>query len=131
PTNDVYVIVYPQGQDVMSAPFCALNLTESTQGPPTPVDISAGAGDGAVTINWAQAQTGTAGNATVSFQVLCADKDGNPVPGKLSSQQAYSVCLHGNISRRNNIFFGGTGTGTGDGGTSSSFDFATSTTGMS
>jgi hypothetical protein len=128
PTNDVYVVVYPQGQDVTMAAACKLNLTESMQTPPAPINISVGGGDSAVTLSWQQ-QIGTSGNALWSFQVLCADADGNPIPGKKPDAQAYSVCLGqtdadagtvtgGVISRRNTIFQGsGITTGTDDGGT--------------
>jgi hypothetical protein len=124
-TNDVFIVVTPQGTDPSMAGICKMNLNESVQGP-SPVDsISAGSGDSAITLSWTPAVAGSAGNPVDSFQILCANADGSPVAGKMSSTLAYSICVGGaggNIFRRNTILGGSVPGGTDDAGTGSTVD---------
>lgn len=95
-SNSIYVFIYTNA----SMPFasCTLSgITEQNQGP-TPVSgISAGPGDGAVTLRWT-APTQTSLSPT-SYQVLCADDCGNPIKSSPNTPQ-YSTCVNGVLKRR-------------------------------
>ena len=125
--NSVYFLASQTG-DLSNPQICTFTLQENTQSPSQPTGVTAASGDSAVTLSWTLPQ-GTGEQVPVSYQVLCADQDGNPVASAHSNTQAYSVCLNGtSLRRRNTIPSAGattTGGGTDDGGTTSVFDLST------
>jgi hypothetical protein len=113
-SNNIYLLFATTG-DFTMAQSCSLNLAENTQ-TPIAVTPSVSSGDSAVTLEWSAPQ-GVGEQVPFEYQVLCADANGNVIPGKHSGTQAYSVCIDGVIRRRNNIpQSSSTGTGTDDGG---------------
>jgi hypothetical protein len=121
-SNDFFLLFAPTG-DFSQAMSCTLNLQENTQTPNAPTGLTASPGDGAVTLTWS-APIGVGEQIPNSYQVLCADANGNPIPGKSNPTQAYSVCINGQIFRRNNFSTAGT-VGTVDGGTTTTTDAGT------
>jgi hypothetical protein len=96
--NAVWIIVTLA--DNNNPAYCTLALTETNVGPPPAQSVSASSGDSAVTVNWAPPSGAT---SIDSFQVLCADANGNPIPGQRdanTNQQAYSSCVDGVLTRR-------------------------------
>jgi hypothetical protein len=109
-SNSVFVFLFSAPNDNPSAmdyARCTLSLSEANQGPSAPFNASAGSGDGAVTLNWSNPVT----LAPTFYQILCADQNGMPVPGK-GGDQIYSTCLDTGIKRRDLPTGGSTGTGT-------------------
>lgn|GEM_PF-2488200 len=95
----IFVILVPSG----AAPqtdytLCSLNLTVVSQGASmvSPVTQS---GDGAITLSWPPI---TSGVLPTSFQILCADANGDPVPSLQAKgyKQYYSTCIDGTLVRR-------------------------------
>jgi hypothetical protein len=113
--NTIYLLLI-SGDPQNPAATCTLSTTQVNQGPDAPGDVTGASGDGAVTVTWGAPPFG--GVAPFSYQVLCADENGNPAVSD-SFDQAYTVCVDGQISRRK-IPTGSSlgGTGTFDGGTS-------------
>jgi hypothetical protein len=113
--NAVYIILW-QSDPRMPVGTCTLPLNEVNELPAAPVSPTAQGGDGAVTVSWTPPPTGS--NMVASYQILCADADGNPLPGKLRDP-AYSSCdpTTGIVRRRAVLFTANTGiTTTTDGG---------------
>jgi hypothetical protein len=98
--NNVYLLFMPDG-DLANPEVCRYELQESGL-VTTPAAPTATAADGAVTLTWS-VPVGEGEQVPSSYQVLCADADGNPVPGKSIASQAYSVCNSGVLSRRNTL----------------------------
>ncbi|HEX2569456.1 MAG TPA: CFI-box-CTERM domain-containing protein [Polyangia bacterium] len=138
-TNSIWFIFTTSGSS--SDNYCMLQLPSRTQLPDVPAyattDPALG-GDGAVTIRW-QNPTATS-TQPQRYQVLCATADGQPVPGKSSSRQYYSVCTSEGLRRQyidnatttypaptGSVVDGGTGSdaGAADGGTDGGTDGAT------
>jgi hypothetical protein len=119
--SSVWVLLVPSGTTNDDGALCSLQFAATNIGPPG-VSPSALPGDSAVTVNWTQPPTSN--GQTNSFQILCADNQGQPIPGLLSATQAYSICVDGTIKRRNNFQSGSVGT-TDDGGVSSAVDLGT------
>lgn len=96
----------------------SITLPVNAVPPSAPTIDSAASGDGAVTINW----TVAIANQPAWYQILCADMNGNPVPGLFSDKLGspligYSACVNGTYQQRTNLQTGGgTGTGTDDAG---------------
>jgi hypothetical protein len=117
-SNNFYLLFAPGGDfsdtNIIS---CKLPLQENTQQPNQPTGLSLSAGDSAVSISWSQPQ-GSGETVPVSYQVLCATADGQPIPGVTHTTQAYSVCdtANGVILRRNNYVTSGSTITTDDGG---------------
>jgi len=118
--NNFYMLFAPPGVDITTMPqVCSITLGENLQTPLPVTGVNVSAGDSAVTLSWT-APTGVGEQVPFEYQILCADADGNPVPGKDTTVRAYSVCLDpatNNISRRTNyVTASGSGTATDDGG---------------
>jgi hypothetical protein len=105
-SNQIFIFLF---QDAAN-PFgvCTLPLTEQIQGPAAPQNPSASSGDSAVTLSWNPPSVST-GNPPSFYQILCADANGNPVPGATSgTTQQFSTCLPGNVIDRKALPTGGT-----------------------
>jgi len=98
-SRGIYVILVPSG----AAPqtdytLCSLNLTVVNQGAAA-ANPSTGSGDGAVTVSWPPIPSGSV--QPTSFQILCADENGDPIPAlQKGYKQYYSTCIDGNLIRR-------------------------------
>ena len=82
--------------------FCAVPIQVGAVPPTAAQEVSAVSGDGGVTLNWQSPPVGSA-LIPVSYQVLCADENGEPLPGEGAvslgepindrHQLGYSTCI--------------------------------------
>lgn len=116
--NNFYMLFAPPGTDITTMPqVCSITLGENTQTPNPITNITVSAGDSAVSLGWT-APTGVGEQVPFEYQILCADANGNPIPGKDTSVRGYSVCVNGTIQRRTNyVTSSASGTTVTDGGT--------------
>jgi hypothetical protein len=100
-SNQIYLFLFQDAANPYAQ--CTLPLTEQTQGPAAPQDPSASSGDNAVTLSWQPPNT-SAGIVPSYYQILCADANGNPVPGLSRGRtQQYSTCLPGGVIARKSL----------------------------
>jgi hypothetical protein len=96
--GDLALIAFTDPQQPFAQ--CTLPLVSRSEiaPPDAPAASATRAADGSVTVAWTPP---TAPGAVVSYQILCADADGNPVASSPASDAAYSVCLpNGAFERR-------------------------------
>lgn len=67
--------------DPANPDYCAVQLTAKTSLPSPPLNLVASPGDGALRLSWDAPPAGTA-DPPLYYQVLCADAEGNPIPGQ-------------------------------------------------
>jgi hypothetical protein len=111
--NGVWVLLFTTDDSTPNG-TCTLTPTASGVLPQKPTNVTAGGGEKAVTLNW-DTPSSTLNKASF-FQILCADDQGQVVPGLRNDnqEQAYTTCVDGNIRRRQ--FPATTGGGGTDGG---------------
>jgi len=97
--NGVFLIFAPD-DDLSHAQSCQLDLEESTQPPTAPVATVTEVQPGEITLGWDH-PLGAAG-APVSYQVLCADANGFPLPN-VPYSQTYSWCQNGMLERAHTV----------------------------
>ena len=109
--NGIYFIFYKNVQ--MPDAVCSIVLTSQVTPPPAPTGVQPSSGDGAVSLSWTSDLTGIA----QKYQLLCADSQGNPVPGKSGHDAAYTTCTKKYGTERRTLATGGNvSVGTDDGG---------------
>jgi hypothetical protein len=94
PTSNNHLFILLGNTGVDTTTLCDLPLNEVTiaGGPTAASNVGAGSGDSAINVTWDQPPA-TNSVQPRSFQVLCADLDGNPIPGVGTHTPVYSVCL--------------------------------------
>lgn len=91
--------------DISGTPAtCKLPLSIDTAVPVEPTNVTASAGDSAITVRW-DAPTGDNTQDIENYQILCRRKDQPTVPVKDSEYRTnnrywFSVCLNGSMYRR-------------------------------
>jgi hypothetical protein len=98
-SNGIFVLLFSGTMSATSgAPFatCSIPSLQLSSGQATAVtNVSAAAGDSAVTLSWSI----PTGSTTLNYQILCADAAGNP--GKTNPPaNIYSACVDGVMERR-------------------------------
>ena len=123
PTASNQVFIFVGSDQTMPIATCTVPLTEQVTGPTAVANAAAASGDGAITVQWKSPPVGSL--QADSYQVLCADANGNPITTS-PQDAAYSTCLATGIRRRQNMF-GATSVTTGtDGGTKVAADLGLS-----
>lgn len=120
PSNAVWFLFLKDSSTVDA--YCSITYTSSLTPPSPPESVSAGSGDGAISVTWTSPPLGSIRPA--KYQVLCADSAGNPI-SRGTHTQGYSTCTTSGIKRRppstsGNVTTSDGGTTTTDAGTSES-----------
>jgi hypothetical protein len=124
-TNDIFVFSIISNQQ-MPESSCVLNISEQLTPPSPATGVTAGSGDGAISLSWQSPPSTSV--IPYQYQVLCSDACGNPL-GQ-SHTLGYSVCLNGQIHRRPLPTASSTGTTPTDDGGVSTADLGTASVGL-
>ncbi len=118
-SRSIYLFIFKDPTSPLAT--CTLNTNINNTGPAAPGSPSVDSGDEAVTVKWKP--PAATDLQPLYYQLLCASADGQPVPNKKSSEQAYSTCLAGgDFRQRNTLSVGGNSIAAGDMGSTAAVD---------
>jgi hypothetical protein len=84
---------------------CNVRLDYFGTPPPTPTGVTAGSGDGAVTLKWDVVPAGT-NNAPKRYQILCSTADGDVVRDPATHQPVFGAYAFGETPKNNQVKLG-------------------------